>query len=215
MLLAFAQQRVGRSPAQMSVSDLDAALVGDFLEHLQSVRGNATATRNARLAAIHSFFRHAALHAPEHAAVIQRVLAIPSKRVDREIVDFLTHEEVDAILLAPDLATWIGRRDHVLLLVAAQSGFRVSELTVLTLQYVQLGDGPHLRHLRQARQARSPPLTHLALMALTPWLAGSGGPYGALAKRTRRVDSSQSSGSGRGNIGDAHFNRPVWINLYL
>ena len=175
MLLAFAQQRVGRSPAQMSVSDLDAALVGEFLEHLQSVRGNATSTRNARLAAIHSFYRHAALHAPEHAAVIQRVLAIPSKRVDRQIVDFLTHEEVDAMIEAPDLATWIGRRDHVLLLVAAHSGLRVSELTSLRIEDVHLGDGPYLRCLGKGRKNRCTPLTKLAVKALKPWLAERGG----------------------------------------
>jgi integrase/recombinase XerD len=124
LLLGFASTRAQRQPAQLGLADLDAPTVGAFLQHLQTERGNTAATRNARLAAIHSFFRHALPRAPEHAALIQRVLAIPPKRFDRAIVDYLTHAETLALIAAPDLSTWIGRRDHALLLVAIHTGLR-------------------------------------------------------------------------------------------
>ncbi|MGW1616976.1 tyrosine-type recombinase/integrase, partial [Streptomyces sp. NPDC002285] len=145
LLLGFAQQRTGRRPARLSIADLDAPTIGAFLQHLETVRGNTAATRNARLAAIRSFFRYAALRAPEHAAIIQRVLAIPPKRFDRAIVNYLTTTETDALVAAPDRTTWTGRRDHALLLTAVHTGLRVSELTRLTLQDAHLGTGAHLR----------------------------------------------------------------------
>ena len=112
LLLGFASSELGRSPAQLGLEDLDAPLVGAFLDTLETERGNAVATRNARLAAVHSLFRFAALRHPEHAAVIQRVLAIPPKRADRALVSFLTRPEIDALLASPDRTKWIGRRDH-------------------------------------------------------------------------------------------------------
>jgi site-specific recombinase XerD len=175
LLLRFAQERTGQEPSQLSVADLHAPMVTDFLDHLQSSRGNATSTRNARLAAIHSFFRYAALHAPDHSATIQRVLAIPPKRLDREVVDFLSHQELDALFLAPDLGTWIGRRDRALLVVAAQTGLRVSELTNLKLQDVHLGRGPHVRCLGKGRKNRCTPLTKLGVKMLRTWLEERGG----------------------------------------
>lgn len=175
LLLLFAQQRTGRNPAQLSVADLDAATVAEFLDHLETVRGNTTSTRNARLAAVHSFFRYAALHAPNHAAIIQRVLAIPPKRLDREIVDFLTQEEMDALFQAPDLGTWIGRRDRTLLIVGTHTGLRVSELTALKIQDVHLGKGPHLRCLGKGRKNRCTPLTKLAVKVVKTWLEERGG----------------------------------------
>src|ERR1039457_5935193 len=132
LLLGFLAQRTGRPPAQLGITDLDAPAISAFLQHLETSRGNTTVTRNARLAAVHSFFRYAALRAPEHAAIIQRALAIPPKRFDRAIVTFLTGPETDALIAAPDQATWHGRRDHALLLVAVRTGLRVSELTGLT-----------------------------------------------------------------------------------
>jgi integrase/recombinase XerD len=175
LLLLFAQERTGQEPAQLSVADLHAPMVTDFLDHLQSGRGNATSTRNARLAAIHSFFRYAALHAPDQSATIQRVLAIPPKRLDREVVDFLSNEELDALFQVPDLGTWIGRRDRALLVVAAQTGLRVSELTNLKVQDVHLGHGPHLRCLGKGRKNRCTPLTKLAVKVLRTWLEERGG----------------------------------------
>lgn len=145
LLLSFAERRTSRRPSRLSIADLDAPTIGAFLQHLETVRGNTAATRNVRLAAIRSLFRYAALRAPEHAAVIQRVLANSPKRFDRAIVDYLTTTETDALVAAPDRTTWTGRRDHVLLLTDVHTGLRVSELTRLTLQDVHLGSGPHGR----------------------------------------------------------------------
>jgi integrase len=144
LLLSFAQQQTGKPPARLELSDLDATLIGAFLEQLESERGNSTRTRNIRLAAVRSFFHYAALRHPEHASVIQRVLAIPAKRSDQRIVTFLTPEELKALLASPDQTTWAGRRDHALLLTAAQTGLRVSEVNGLTRGDLQLGTGAHL-----------------------------------------------------------------------
>jgi integrase/recombinase XerD len=130
LLLEFAWRRTGIQPTQLDLSDLDASLITAFLQHLETDRANTVTTRNARLAAIHSLFRYAALRAPEHANQISRILGIPPKRCDRAVVSFLTAAEIDALLAAPDRATWLGRRDHALLLLACQTGLRVSELTV-------------------------------------------------------------------------------------
>lgn len=175
LLLAFVGQHTGRQPAQLSVTDLDAATIGAFLQYLETGRGNATATRNARLAAVHSFFTYAALRAPEHAALIQRVLAIPPKRVDRAIVCFLTRPESDAVIDAPDRATWTGRRDHALLLVALHTGLRVSELTGLKIHDVHLAAGPNVRCHGKGRKDRCTPLTRPAVHALRAWLAERAG----------------------------------------
>jgi integrase/recombinase XerD len=133
------------SPAQLQIENLDAPLVAAFLDHLEHERGNNARTRNTRLAAIHSLFRYAALRHPEHAATIARVLAIPPKRCDKAVVSFLEDAEVDALLAAPDTGRWIGRRDHALLLLAVQTGLRVSELTGLRCADVHLGRGPHVQ----------------------------------------------------------------------
>jgi integrase/recombinase XerD len=170
LLLSFLTQRTGHAPAQLSISDLDAPTIGAFLQYLEITRGNGAATRNARLAAVHSFFRYAALRAPEHAAIIQRVLAIPPKRFDRAIVTFLTPPETDALVAAPDQTTWTGRRDHALPLLAIHTGLRVSELTGLTLADVALGPGPYLRCHGKGRKDRCTPLTNLTTKVLRAWL---------------------------------------------
>jgi integrase/recombinase XerD len=143
LLLGHIHQHTGKLPAQLDLADLDATTIGAFLQHLETSRGNSPATRNARLAAIRSLFRYASLRAPEHAALISRVLSIQPKRTATTIVSFLTPGELDALLAAPDRATWHGRRDHALLVFAAQTGLRVSELTGLTTRDVHLGTGPH------------------------------------------------------------------------
>lgn len=171
LLLDFAQHRTGKTPSKLALDDLDAVLIGAFLEHLEVERHNSVRTRNTRLAAVHSLFAYAALRHPEHAALIQRVLAIPAKRTDRQIVSFLTHDEVDALLAAPDRDTWIGRRDHALLLVAIQTGLRVTELTTLTCADVELGTGAHLRCHGKGRKERITPLTTQARQVLRVWLA--------------------------------------------
>ncbi len=170
LLLRFAQQRTGRAPHQLSIEDLDAALIGAFLNHLEGDRGVSVRTRNARLTAIRSLFNYAAYRHPEHAALIQRVLAIPPKRTDRALVTYLTEEEADALLAAPDLSTWIGRRDHVLMLVALETGLRVSELTGLTCGAVQLGAGAHVRCIGKGRKERITPLRREAREVLRAWL---------------------------------------------
>lgn len=117
-MLTFAAERTGKQPSALDIEDLDALLIGAFLDHLEHERHNSIRTRNARLAAIRSLFRYAALRHPEHAATIARVLAISPKRFERALITFLTEPEIDALLDAPDRSTWTGRRDHAMLLLA-------------------------------------------------------------------------------------------------
>jgi site-specific recombinase XerD len=170
LLLRFAQQRTGRAPHQLALEDLDAVLIGAFLKHLENDRGASVRTRNARLTAIRSLFNFAAYRHPEHAALIQRVLAIPPKRTDKALVTYLTDQEAEALLAAPDRSTWIGRRDHALLLVAFETGLRVSELTGLTCGAVQLGTGAHVRCTGKGRKERITPLRRETREVLRAWL---------------------------------------------
>ncbi len=170
LLLCFTQQRTGKQPSKLEIEDLDAPLIQAFLDHLEHDRGNRPRTRNARLAAIHSLFRFAALRHPEHAALIARVIAVPTKRFDRAIVTYLTPEEVDALLAAPDRAHWIGRRDHALLTLATQTGLRVTELTSLRCQDAYLGTGPHLQTRGKGRKQRATPLTSQTVAVMREWL---------------------------------------------
>src|SRR6266487_1072234 len=174
LLLEFASRQARKQPCQLDVADLDAPLITAFLQHLETERASTVTTRNARLAAIRSLFRYAALRAPEHAALISRVLAIPPKRCDRAIVSFLTSEEIDALLAAPDRSTWFGRRDHALLLLACQTGLRVSELTSLTRCDAHLGTGAHIRCHGKGRKDRATPLTSQTAKVLGAWLAERG-----------------------------------------
>jgi integrase/recombinase XerD len=175
LLLTFAWRTTGTQPAQLDLSHLDAPLIGAFLQHLETERANTVATRNARLAAIHSLFRYAALRAPDHAELISRVLTIPPKRTDRAIVCFLTATEIDALLATPDRATWLGRRDHALLLLACQTGLRVSELTSLTRGNVHLSAGAHVRCHGKGRKNRATPLTRQTVKVLRVWLTEHNG----------------------------------------
>jgi site-specific recombinase XerD len=175
LLLAFAEQHTATTPTDLMISQLDAPLIGAFLDHLETERGNSVRTRNARLAAIHSLFRYAALCHPENAAVIQRVLAIPPKRFDRAIVTYLTEPEINALLAAPDQDTWTGRRDHALLAVAVQTGLRASELISLTIHDARLGTGAHVSCLGKGRKQRITPLTADTTAALKTWLDERGG----------------------------------------
>jgi site-specific recombinase XerD len=170
LLLAFAQQRAGKQPCALDLEDLDAPLITAFLDHLERDRHNSPRTRNARLAAIHSLFRFAALKHPEHAGVIARVLAVPAKRFDRAIVSYLTPEETDALLAAPDRNRWVGRRDHALLTLAIQTGLRLSELIALRCQDVRLGAGAHVQTTGKGRKQRATPLTSQTIGVLGTWL---------------------------------------------
>jgi site-specific recombinase XerD len=144
LLLTFAAHQVGKPPSKLDIADLNAQLIAAFLDHLQHDRANSVATRNARLAAIRSLFRFSALRHPEHAAIIEQVLAIPAKRTQRTLISYLTDPEIDALLAAPDLTTWTGRRDHTLLIVAVQTGLRASELLQLRQSDLHLGAGAHV-----------------------------------------------------------------------
>jgi integrase/recombinase XerD len=175
LLLDYLQETSGKAPCQLQFEDLGAPVIAAFLDHLEHTRGARVSTRNARLTAIRSLFRFAALRHPEHAALIQRVLAIPSKRTERPVVTFLTRPEIEALLAAPDCSTWPGRRDHALLLVAIQTGLRVSELTGLRQEDVELGTGAHLRCIGKGRKERCTPLTSQSVAVLRAWLKELGG----------------------------------------
>jgi len=175
LLLAFAQARTGTAPRDLHLDDPGAGLIGAFPGYLRNDRHNGARTRNARLAAIHSLFRYAAPRHPEHAALIQRVLAIPPARFDKTVVSYLTAGEAEALLAAPDRSRWTGRRDHALLAVAIQTGLRVSELTALTRADVHLGSGAHIRCTGKGRKERCTPLTAQVVRTLRAWLGERGG----------------------------------------
>src|SRR5437588_1583306 len=170
LLLKFAKERLRKSPSQLRIEDLDAPFLGLFLEHLESTRKNSARTRNVRLGAIHSFFRYVALEEPAHALHCQRILAVPNKRHVRKPIEFLNREEIDALLAAPNRSTWIGRRDRTFILVAVQTGLRVSELIGLNCQDVALGTGAHVRCLGKGRKLRCTPLRPETTKMVGAWL---------------------------------------------
>ena len=131
LLLVFASEKLGRPPVELTVEGLDRELVLAFLDFLEAKRGNSVRTRNARLAAIRSFFQHVAYSDPAAMGMAQRILSIPTKRASSKVVSFLRKDELVAVLAAPDCATAKGRRDHALLLFLARTGARVSEATAL------------------------------------------------------------------------------------
>lgn len=174
LLLRYAQQRLKKTPSTVELEQLDAPFIASFLQNLESERGNSARTRNTRLAAIHSFFRYAAFQEPCHSALIDRVLAIPTKRYERKPIDFLTRPEIEALMAAPDLSTWSGRRDRALLLLAVQSGLRVSELIGLRCEDIVLGSGAHVRCLGKGRKQRCTPLRKKTVAVLREWLRENG-----------------------------------------
>ena len=174
LLLKFVHAHRGTPPSCLDLADLDAPLIGAFLEDLETTRGNGSRSRNLRLAALRTFFQYAAYQQPAHAALIQRVLAIPRRRPARPLVGFLTRPEIAALLAAPDQRTWGGRRDYTLLLVALQTGLRLSELTGLRRPDLALGPGAHVRCVGKGRKERCTPLTKQAVQALKAWLREPG-----------------------------------------
>jgi len=186
--LKFVQQRLHRSPSRLNFEEIDAPLIVAFLDELEK-HGLSVRSRNLRLTALHSFFRYAAFEAPAHSAQIQRMLAIPSKRFTRTLVQFLTRAEVDALLAAPDQRTWLGRRDHAFVLVAVQTGLRVSEMTGLTRTDVVLGGGAHVRVIGKGRKERCTPLARSTRAVVKAWLRepprGHGNVLFPSAKGTR------------------------------
>lgn len=175
LLVRFATATTGKTPSALDIADLDAPLITAFLDHLEADRHNTVRTRNWRLAAIHSLSGYAAPSHPEHAATIQRVLAIPAKRHDRRAVTWLTDAEVDALLAAPDRGTRAGRRDHAMFVPAVQTGLRISELIGLSRSDIVLERGAHVRCMGKGRKERATPLTRLTVAVLREWLAERGG----------------------------------------
>ena len=170
LLLRFAHKRLGSRPSALTFEQIDATLVTTFLHDLEDKRGISGRSRNLRLSAIRSFFQYAAFEAPDHAAQIQRVLAIPGKRCTRTQVCHLTRPEVDALLAAPDVSIWAGRRDHALLLLAVQTGLRLSELTGLRREDVRLDTGAHVHVIGKGRKERCTPLARQTRAVLQAWM---------------------------------------------
>jgi integrase/recombinase XerD len=178
LLLSFAQRRLGRAPAQLTIDEIKLPLLSDFLDDLEAGRKNSARTRNLRLTAIRSFFRFALLEAPEHAGVIERILAMPNKRCQRPLIGYLTRPEIEGLLAAVDRATWIGRRDYALLLLAMQTGLRLAELTSLQHEDLTLGPGAYVHCVGKGRKERNTPLTKPTRRVLAAWI-----------KEPRRADS--------------------------
>ncbi|MGJ5728506.1 site-specific integrase [Pseudomonas aeruginosa] len=174
MLLQFAHKRLRKAPSALDLEDINAPLVTAFLDDLEAIRGVTARTRNLRLTAVHSFFRYASYEAPTHAAQIARVLAIPAKKFDRALVAFLSRAEVDALLAAPDQHTWSGRRDHALMLLAVQTGLRLSELIGLRRDDVHLGMGAHVSVLGKGRKERCTPMSKTTRAVMMAWLREPG-----------------------------------------
>ena len=174
LLVQFAEKRLGKPPSRLVLDDLNASFLGLFLDDIENSRANTARSRNLRLTAIRSFFRYAALEAPHHGGLIQRVLAIPSKRYTRALVNFLTRPEIEALLAAPDQRSWLGRRDYALLLTAIQTGLRLSELTSLRQRDVVVGTGAYVRCVGKGRKERCTPLTKATASVIRAWILEQG-----------------------------------------
>lgn len=174
LLLRFATERLRRAPSGLRVEDLGPQLLCKFLDHIEHERGCSARTRNIRLSALHAFFRYVALEEPACALLCQRVLAVPVKRHERRTVEFLTEQEMTALLTGPDSATWIGRRDRTLLLVALKTGLRSCELIGLRRADVALGTGAHVRCHGKGRKTRCTPLQPDVVPVLRSWLQECG-----------------------------------------
>ena len=170
LLLHFANEKLGKEPSVLSLKELTPDFISSFLEYVEKGRNNCVRTRNARLAAIHSFFRYISFRAPEYAELCYQILAIPSKRFERRPIEFLTRKEIDALTNAPNKNTWIGRRDRTFLLTAVQTGLRVSELIGLRCEDVVSGIGAHVRCNGKGRKQRSTPLRRETADVVTSWL---------------------------------------------
>ena len=170
LLLKFTRKKFGREPSNLVLQDLDAGFVASFLDDLEVRRRCCPRSRNLRLAAIRSFFRYASVEAPQHAALIQRVLAIPLKRHVQPVIDYLTHDEIKVLLAVVDRTTWLGRRDHALLMTAVQTGLRLSEITGLCRSDIVLGTGAHARCTGKGRKDRCTPLSRPVVAVLSAWM---------------------------------------------
>ncbi len=175
LLLKYASDRLGRQPTALQLADIDAELIGSFLTFVETRRGNGAHSRNTRLAAIRSFFKYVAANEPQLLHHCQQVLAMPSKRYEKRTIDYLARAEIEAVIGAADLTTMAGRRDRTLLLLALQTGLRVSELINLACGDVALGTGAHVRCIGKGRKERSTPLRKDCTQALRAWLSERAG----------------------------------------
>ena len=170
LLLQFAQVAIRKAPTDLTMGDMTAALILGFLDHLEKVRGNSVRSRNARLASIRAFLKYAAHHDFGALATIEQVLAIPMKRHDKPLVGFLSKAEIDAILNAPDPATWTGQRDRAMLALMYNTGARVSEVAVLRLDDLVLGPSSAVHLKGKGRKQRSVPLWRQTAATLRKWV---------------------------------------------
>ena len=170
MLLEFSKEKLKKNPSELDLTDLDANFISDFLNHLEKKRGIAIRTRNQRLSAIRSFYKYIAFKVPEHSLLIKRVLSIPDKRHTKTLITYLNKTEIDALLKAPNINSWIGRRDHAILAATIQTGLRVSELTGLTIDDLQLGIGAHVKCNGKGRKERCTPLSKQTVKLLKSWI---------------------------------------------
>ena len=175
LLLKYASDHLGRAPTALQVADIDADLIAGFLSFVETTRANSARSRNTRLAAIRSFFKHVAFQEPQLMHHCQRILAMPSKRHEKRAVDYLKRDEIEALIAAPDPVAWCGRRDRTMLLLALQTGLRVSELIHLNCGDVGLGTGAHVRCMGKGRKERATPLRKDCVEALRLWLAERAG----------------------------------------
>ena len=171
ILLKYASEHIGRTPTSLQVADIDADLVGGFLSFVETTRANSTSSRTTRVSAIRSFFKYVAFQEPQLLHQCQRILSMPSKRYEKRPIDYLKRAEIEALISAPDPSTWCGRRDRTLLLLALQTGLRVSELIHLNCGDVVLATGAHVRCMGKGRKERSTPLRKDCVEALRIWLA--------------------------------------------
>jgi site-specific recombinase XerD len=189
LLLRFAQKRTGTAPSKLDIAQVDAPLIAAFLDYLERDRGNTAATRNNRLAAIHSLFSFLALDHPEHAGSIQRVLAIPPKRTERNLLSYLTEDEADSLPYVCDQSRWTGRRDHAMFALTIQTGLRISELAGLVRADVTLTGGAHVHTIGKGRKERRTPLVPSVIAVLKAWLGerpgASGDPFFPTTTGTR------------------------------
>jgi site-specific recombinase XerD len=176
LLLTYASETLGVEPSKLDLDQLDAPLIGAFLDHLETDRGCGARTRNTRLAAIRTFYRYCMLRHPEHASTIERVLQIGPRRHERALVTYLTEPELDALIDAPDRSSWTGRRDHAIIILLAQTGLRASELTGLRCGDIHLGTGAHATTIGKGRKQRITPLTKETTAVLRVWLTERGSP---------------------------------------
>ena len=195
LLLAFAEKAISKAPTDLALADLNATLILAFLDHLERERKNSVRSRNARLSAIRSFLKFAAHEDLTALAVIERSLAVPQKRHDKAVLGFLSRPEMDAIIAAPDCATWAGRRDQALFTLLYNTGARVSEAIGLRVGDVVLDVSP-VAHLHgKGRKRRSVPLWKATAATLRQWRRHlpDAGPQGYLFPSSAGRRLSRSS----------------------